>query len=212
MRNVFTAASGRVPMLVFGLVVAASTAAVAQQATPIAFHEDPAETTIVPIAAESTTVSPLLPAPADTGRPRVVEYSDWYARRLTIHRLGSYVMLPLFGAEYLLGQRLINGTNVPGWVKPAHVAVAYGVGALFVSNTVTGLWNAWDARHDPADRTRRYLHAALMLGADAGFAYTGTIAGDAKRTLAGRDRHRNAALISMGISTAGTALMWFWRD
>lgn len=212
MRIVVTAASGRVPMLVLGLLVATSTAAVAQQATPIAFHEEPADATPALVAPEPTTIAPPSLAPADTGRPRVVEYSDWYARRLTIHRIGSYAMLPLFGAEYLLGQRLINGTNVPGWVKPAHVAVAYGVGALFVTNTVTGLWNAWDARHDPADRTRRYLHAALMLGADAGFAYTGTIAGDAKRSLAGRDRHRNAALISMGISTAGTALMWFWRD
>jgi hypothetical protein len=155
---------------------------------------------------------PVRLAPDTTRRrPRAVEYSDWYARRLTVHRIGSYAMLPLFAAEYALGDRLLDGGDVSSWVKPTHVGVAVATGALFTTNTVTGLWNLYDARHDPAGRTRRYLHAATMLAADAGFVYTGTIAERATRSLDGRRDHRNAALTSMGISGAGTLMMWLWK-
>ena len=154
----------------------------------------------------------VLPA-SDSAAPPVIEYSDWYARRLTIHQWGSYAMLPLFAAEYALGDRLLSRTSTPaGWVRPTHVAVAYGLGALFTANTVTGVWNAWDARHDPYGRTRRLLHSALMLAADAGFAYTGSLGESARESLDGQQRHRNAALASMGIATVGTAMMWLWRD
>ena len=142
-------------------------------------------------------------------RPRVVEYSDWYNRRLTIHRIGSYTMLPLFGAEYILGNQLLHGD---GGFKSAHVAVATGIGALFTINTVTGAWNLWDARADPAGRTRRTLHAITMLASDAGFIWTGAIAGAAKRSDANARRHRNVALGSIGVATIGTAMMWLWKD
>jgi hypothetical protein len=57
-----------------------------------------------------------------------------------------------------------------------------------------------------------------MIAADAGFAYTGIVAGDAGEgddegeAGDGRTRHKNAALVSMGISTIGTAMMWLWKD
>ncbi len=154
------------------------------------------------------------PTPADTGaprRPRAIEYSDAYARRLAIHRVGSYAMLPLFAGEYYLGNRLLSPDRQPGWVNGAHVGTAFGLGALFTVNTVTGLWNLYDARHDPSDRTRRYLHSALLLASDAGFAYTGAIGGAAHDSQVGRTRHKNAALVSMGLSTVGTAMMWLWK-
>jgi hypothetical protein len=155
-------------------------------------------------------------AAADTPRVRrrvrAVEYSDAYNTRLTIHRIGSYTMLPLFAGEYYLGDRLLNGTNPASWMKPAHTGVATAIGALFTINTVTGAWNLWDSREDPAGRTRRYLHTALMLASDAGFLWTGAIAGDAKHNINAGQRHRNVALGSIGLSTAGTALMWFWKD
>ena len=144
-------------------------------------------------------------------RPKAIEYSDAYATRLRIHRIGSYAMLPLFASEYILGDRLMQA-NHADWVKPAHGVVAGGLGALFVVNTVTGVWNLAESRKDPAGRSRRLLHSALMLAADAGFAYTGLIASDAKESPNGRTRHKNAGLVSMGISTVGTALMWFWKD
>jgi hypothetical protein len=144
-------------------------------------------------------------------RRRAVEYSDWYARRLTIHRIGSYTMLPLFGAEYVLGNQLIHGNTGSG-MKPAHVAVATGIGALFTVNTVTGVWNLWDSRNDPAGRTRRTVHAIAMLAADAGYVWTGAIGDGAKQSNANARRHRNVALGSIGVATLGTAMMWLWKE
>ena len=153
--------------------------------------------------------------PADTvtrRRPKAIEYSDWYARRLEIHKIGSYAMLPLFGTEYYLGERLIEG-RASGNEKSLHVGVATAIGGLFVVNTVTGAWNLWDSRKDPTGRTKRFIHAALMLGADAGFALASASAedddgggGDDSNT------HKTIALTSIGISTVGTAMMWFWKD
>ena len=151
--------------------------------------------------------------PADTQprRRHAVEYSEWYSRRLTIHRIGSYTMLPLFGAEYVLGNQLLHGNEDSG-MKPAHVAVATGIGALFTVNTVTGLWDLWDSRSDPGGRKRRTVHALTMLASDGGFVWTGAIADAAKRSDANARRHRNVALGSIGVATIGTAMMWFWKD
>jgi hypothetical protein len=152
--------------------------------------------------------------PSDTGkrRPRAIEYSDWYARRLEIHRIGSYTMLPLFAAEYVLGNQLLHGADRHSATGSAHALVAGGIGVLFVVNTGTGLWNLWDSRQDPAGRTRRLLHSGLMLASDAGFLWTGAIAGQAKRSNDAARRHRNVALGSIGLSTIGTVIMWFWKD
>ena len=144
-------------------------------------------------------------------RRHAVEYSDWYARRLTIHRVGSYTMLPLFAAEYVLGNQLIHGNEGSG-MKGAHVAVATGIGALFTVNTVTGAWNWWDSRSDPSGRTRRTLHTLAMLASDAGFVWTGAIGDGAKRSNANARQHRNVALGSIGVATLGTAMMWFWKN
>jgi hypothetical protein len=155
-------------------------------------------------------------APSDTPqvrrRPRSVEYSDAYYTRLTIHRIGSYTMLPLVASEWYLGNRLLNGGDVPSWTKSTHVGVATAIGVLFTVNTVTGAWNAWDSRHDPSGRTRRYLHTGLMLAADAGFAWAGLVADEAGHGGDDARRHRDIALASIGVSTVGTALMWFWKN
>ncbi len=163
------------------------------------------------VYAALASVPVVRPDTAPHHRPRAIEYSDWYARRLTIHRIGSYTMLPLFAGEYVLGERLMSPNRQPGWVKGAHVGTAAGLGALFTINTVTGLWNLYDSRHDDSDHLRKYLHSALLLASDAGFAYTGAIAGQAHNSALGRTRHRNAALVSMGVSTIGTAMMWLWK-
>src|SRR5689334_24886400 len=107
------------------------------------------------------------PLPVDTPvvqRPRAIEYSDSYYARLTIHRYGSYAMLPLFAAEYSLGQNLMNDASPPSWMKPSHSLVAGGIGVLFGVNTITGVWNLWESRQDPAGRTRRILHSVLKIG------------------------------------------------
>ncbi len=153
-------------------------------------------------------------AEADTNprRRHAVEYGDWYARRLLVHRIGSYTMLPLFGTEYVLGQRLLNGADRHSAIGSAHFLTASGIGVLFTVNTGTGLWNLWDSRSDPAGRTRRTIHSLAMLASDAGFLWTGAIAGQAKRSNDAARRHRDVALGAIGVSTLGTAMMWFWRN
>jgi hypothetical protein len=148
-------------------------------------------------------------------RPRAIEYSDWYGRRLTIHKIGSYVMLPLFGAEYYLGERLIQG-KASGNERSFHAGVASAIGIVFGVNTVTGAWNLWDSRNDPSDRTKRIVHSVLMLSADAGFALAAASANgedDGREGGDGGDNntHKTIALTSIGISTVGTALMWFFK-
>lgn len=171
----------------------------------------------VPARAEQARDTSARAAPAvaaDTPRVRrhAIVYSDAYNTRLTIHRIGSYTMLPLFAGEWYLGDRLLNGVNPPGWMKPTHAGVAGALGVLFTTNTVTGAWNLWDSRDDPAGRSRRYIHTGLMLASDAGFLWASAIAGDAKHHFGAGQRHRNVALGSIGLSTIGTALMWFWKD
>ncbi|HEY3935580.1 MAG TPA: hypothetical protein VGL65_13295 [Gemmatimonadales bacterium] len=154
-------------------------------------------------------------APSDTGRPRAIEYSSGYFTRLTIHRIGSYVELPLFAAEYVIGQKLISDEQATGMrssLRGPHQAVATGLEGLFAINTVTGVWNLVESRHDPAGRTRRWIHSIAMLTADAGFVATAQSAGSARPADGGADRHRSLAIASMGVATAATLMMWLWKN
>jgi hypothetical protein len=167
-----------------------------------------------PHAGLSLTAGGLAP---DTTRRKAIEYSDEYATRLTIHRIASYAELPLFGAEYVLGQKLLNeeaaGPLPRGSsLRTGHNLVADGLGLLFLTNTVTGVWNLIDSRKDPAGATRRWLHSLTMLAADAGFFWTASVGGQARRTLAGANQHRNIAIGSMSLATVSTLMMWLWKD
>ncbi|MGH9422305.1 MAG: hypothetical protein ACRD3J_20170, partial [Thermoanaerobaculia bacterium] len=134
-----------------------------------------------------------------------------YAKRLEIHKVLSYTELPLFATEWYLGQKLLNGDGTDT-EKNLHQVVAGGLGVLFTANTITGVWNLYESRQDPSDRTRKYVHSALMLASDAGFAWAGAIGGGAKDSRSTRNLHKNIAIGSMGLSTIGTAMMWFWKD
>ncbi len=147
-------------------------------------------------------------------RRRSVEYSDWYYRRLQIHRWGSWLELPVFGTEYWLGQKLMSDQHLANWVKPAHATVAGTLGGLFAINSVTGAWNLYDSRNDTEDRALVWTHSALMLASDAGFMITAAVAGGDDEFGSGgndRTRHRTAAITSMSLATAGTLLMWIKR-
>jgi hypothetical protein len=148
-------------------------------------------------------------------RPTSIEYSDAYYTRAKIHRVATYAEFPLFAAEYVLGERLLKEerTGVPSdGLKTAHTTVALGLGALFTVNTVTGVWNLWDSRHDPADRTRRLIHSVAMLGADAGFMWAGASGGGANEGGDNANHHRTIAISSMALATAGTVMMWLFND
>ena len=161
--------------------------------------------------------------PADPGRLKAIEYSDAYAVRLKIHEIASYAELPLFAAEYLLGEKLLrdqrNDVNQGGEdggsrssARGAHSAVAAGLGVLFTVNTVTGGWNLYESRKDPSGRTRKWLHTITMLAADAGFLWTAAAAEGARESNAGARTHRTRAIASMSLATASTIMMWLWKD
>ena len=187
--------------------------AVGALSTPVAAPTGPRA---APVGFNQTQVVVDSPIVADTvprkrTRPRAIEYSDAYYTRLRIHQIASYTELPLFAAEWVLGQRLINEerTGFPsGGLKTAHNAVALGLGALFTVNTITGGWNLWESRKDPAGRTLRVVHSLAMLGADAGFAWAGASGGGANESSTGASHHRAIALSSIALATAGTVVMW----
>ena len=175
-------------------------------------------TSLSPPNAIGTHASSLWTLSPDTTRPRSIELSSGYYKRLGIHRTLSYVALPLFAGEYLLGEKLLDDNDPPGWVKGVHGGVALALGGIFLTNTVTGAWNLWEARRVPDGRARRILHTALMLAADAGFVYTATLAGDAgkeddgtPKTPDGGRKHRNAAIVSLSLATVSTVMMWIWK-
>ena len=123
-------------------------------------------------------------------------------------------MLPLFAVSYYTGSQLAEKgkEGVSSTVRSLHPVAAGGAAVVFGVNTVTGLWNLWDARRDPADRKRRYLHAALFMLADAGFAYAGSLGQNAGEERDTRSRHRTVAISSMGVSTAGWLVMLLRKD
>jgi hypothetical protein len=153
-------------------------------------------------------------------RARAVEYSDLYGVRLSVHRYASFATVPLFAAEYAIGRSLYAHPGSSPSLRSAHGAVAGAVAGLFAVNTVTGVWNLWDSRRDPAGRTRRYIHSALMLAADAGFVWTGALAPDDEDEGRGvpvadtgrRSRHRTVAISSMATALAGYLMMLVWKD
>lgn len=157
--------------------------------------------------------------PAAGPRPKAIEYSDAYYTRLKIHRYASYATLPLFVAEYFVGQKLIHeGTSASHSLRNSHRLLATGIGVLFGVNTVTGLWNLWDSRKEPAGRARRTIHGLLMLTADAGFVATGMTTprrreGGVRIISSSRaNTHRALAIGSMSLATASYLMMLIWKD
>ncbi|MFN8581087.1 MAG: hypothetical protein U0163_08950 [Gemmatimonadaceae bacterium] len=149
-------------------------------------------------------------------RTKAIEYSDWYNRRLTIHKVGAYLSLPLFATEYWLGNKLMNDLVVKSWVRPMHGTVASAIGVVFAANSLTGLWNLYDSRNDPHDRARKIVHTVGMLAADAGFLVTASLAGESEGVGGSNygsraQNHKNAALVSIGLASASTIMMWVWK-
>jgi hypothetical protein len=145
-----------------------------------------------------------------TPPPKAFEYSEAYATRRKIHFYASFATLPLFVTQYVLGDKLYDGSS-GGGTKSAHSAVAVGIEALFGVNTVTGVWNMWESRKDPNGRTKRLTHSLMMLGADVGFVATGLLAPDDDDEREGRSTHRNAAIGSMAVAAVSYAIMLIGR-
>jgi len=152
-------------------------------------------------------------------RPVPVEYSDGYKTRAKIHKISSVATLPLFVANYFVGQELYNNPGDES-MKGAHTGLVAGTAVLFGVNTVTGAWNLWEGRKDPSHRTRRMTHGILMMAANVGFLATAALAPDSEEddyygspsSSDGRSTHRTVALTSMGIATVSYLIMLFGGD
>ena len=149
---------------------------------------------------------------APTPRPVAVEYSDAYYTRAKIHKYASFATLPLFATELALGQNIYNDPNANNSsAKGAHIAVGTAITGLFAVNTVTGVWNMWESRHEPAHHKLKLLHGILMLGADAGFVATFATGpgGRGANIDSQKQSHRTVALTSIGLATGSYLLMLF---
>ncbi|MHB1297177.1 MAG: hypothetical protein ACYC0B_01510 [Gemmatimonadaceae bacterium] len=145
----------------------------------------------------------VIAAPITVPQDSVFRYSDAYWKRLDIHRKASYAILPLFVFQYAAGAQLFDkGQEAPAWARDGHPIGAIGIGALFLTNGVTGVMNLWEGRKDPDRETGKVVHAVMMLTAAGGFTATGFLASEAKRTDSGRRTHRAVAISSMAIATA----------
>jgi hypothetical protein len=156
-------------------------------------------------------------------KAQLVEYSDGYMLRATIHKYSSYTMLPVFALQFYSGHLLLRERDgwqyAPDWAHRVHGPLAIGTAGLFTVNTVTGVWNLWEARADPEDRTRRTWHAVLMLAADAGFVATALLApGEGPPPPVpvrnARHWHRTVAFVSMGAAAVSYSIMlpFFRKD
>jgi hypothetical protein len=181
---------------------------------------DPARDTIVSPTTDSVASAPATPLAAprpaaatarDTVPPRAIDMSPAYERRLAIHRWGGFAMLPLFGAQYVLGERILQQkTDIKAGVRTepidhdlrlVHRFAAYGVAGVFTVNTVTGAWNLWDSRGVTDGRGLRTAHTLMMLAADAGFVISGKKGFD-------HQKHRNVAIGSMSLATLSGLMMY----
>jgi hypothetical protein len=169
------------------------------------------------LMAASAVVSPASPdtiqAPTQ-GRVKAIEVSDWYARRLTIHKTASYAMLPTFAFQWWAGQQIWEkGANAPKFARTGHRFGAATVATLFTANVVTGAWNLWDSRAVPEGRGRRYVHALSMMTASAGFTWAGAkLSAEAEGNREKRALHRKVALSSMAITAVSGVFMKILND
>ncbi len=151
--------------------------------------------------------------PQDTVRRRrgAQTVSNGYATRLKIHQIGAIAMLPLVATEFVLGQSMINDQVRSSGIRTAHKITALTIGTVAGVNTITGALNWWETRKNPDGRTRRTLHALLMLASDAGFVWTATAAGNAKNDLGGARHHRALAEASISLTVLSSVMMWLWK-
>jgi hypothetical protein len=171
--------------------------------------------TVLGLTAQLLTAVPsdTPPPPPVRQRVRAIEVSEWYSRRLTLHRRLSYTVIPLFGFQAVAGNQIWQGgRNAPAWARDGHRYGAATIAGVFTVNTVTGLWNLWDSRSVTEGRARRYLHATSMLVADFGFTWAGAkLSEQAETDFAKRRLHRKVALTSIGISVTSGLLMKFFN-
>lgn len=165
------------------------------------------------LAAAPLDTATISPAPRQ-GRPKAVEISDWYSRRLTLHRRTAYAIIPMFAFQAAAGKQIWDKGNLaPTWARTGHRIGATAIASAFAVNVVTGAWNLWDSRGTPEGRGLRYLHTVSMLAATAGFTYAGAYLSEKAETDSDmRKLHWQVAISSMGVTAVSGVLMKILND
>jgi hypothetical protein len=180
----------------------------------VEIEESPAVVPATPLAdGIAAEAARLALEPQDTpARPVAIEYSDGHLMRAKIHKYASFATLPLIAGEFALGESLYNDPNSgTSSNRGLHGAVGAGLISLFGLNSVTGMWNLLESRQAPG-HTKRLVHGLLMLASEGGFVAAAVTApghgrNDVVTIDANRATHRNIAIVSMGVGTAGYLLM-----
>jgi len=159
--------------------------------------------------------------PDSVRRQKAITLSDGYYTRLDIHRYAGYATLPLFAISYLSGQQeLEKGSAAPLWADKVHRPSAYLLAGVFTVNTVTGVLNLAEAGKVKQGKTRRWVHAVLMLASDAamiyGVAKAPSLSTIDARIAAGKrggwTPHKSFTVASMSLATVGYLMMFVWKD
>jgi hypothetical protein len=162
----------------------------------------------------AVTAVPLDQDNAQPLHPVAIQHSDAYLTRAKIHKYASFATLPLFATELVLGSSLYNGSG-SGGTKTAHIVVGTAMIGLFGVNTVTGAWNLFgEGMQEKEGRTLRLIHGLMMMAADVGFVATATSGPHSGLRHAltyqtDKTTHRNIAVASISVATAGYLLMLF---
>ena len=157
-------------------------------------------------------VAVTLAADPQGPRPVAIEYSDAHLTRAKIHKYASWATIPLLGAEWWLGQKLYDDPNsLTSNLRGVHGAVGAGLIGFFAVQSVTGAWNLIEASSAPGHK-KRLVHGLIMLAAEGGLvASAATAPGHNRNDLinfdANRSTHRNIAVVSIGVGTAGYLFM-----
>ena len=165
-----------------------------------------------PIADSLAAEAARLAADPQGARPVAIEYSDAHETRAKIHKYTSWAALPLMATEFVLGEKLYNDPNsLNSSSRGVHGTVGAGLIGVFGVQGVTGVWNLVESNQAPG-HTKRLVHGLLMLAAEGGFvAASVTAPGHARNDLvnfdANKATHRDIAIVSLGVGTAGYLLM-----
>jgi hypothetical protein len=192
------------------LIFVAASAGIARAQDVVEINEPLILASASPISdALAVEASKLAADPQDT-RPVAIEYSDAHETRAKIHKYASWATLPLLGTEFWLGQKLYDDPNsLTSDLRGVHGAVGAGLIGFFGVQSVTGMWNLLEARSAPG-HTKRLVHGLIMLAAEGGLV-AATAPGHSRNDLinfdANRSTHRNIAVVSIGVGTAGYLFM-----
>ena len=171
-------------------------------------------TSATPIADAIEAEGAKLAADPQGARPVAITYTEAHETRAKIHKYSSWATLPLMATEYALGESLYNDPNVlTSKQKGVHGAVGAALIGVFGVQSVTGVWNLVESKQAPG-HTKRMVHGLLMLAAEGGFVASALTAPSTSRSGlpnydANKATHRNIAIVSMGVGTAGYLLMLF---